>query len=163
MLLVAAVVTFLLEYHADAAVILGVVIINALIGFVQEGKAEQALAAVRAMLASKATVLRDGSRREIDALELVPGDIVLLESGARVPADLRLLKVKNLRVNEAALTGESVPAEKASAAVSATASPATALGWPTRAPSWPLVRVVDSWSPLARRLRSGASARWSRA
>ena len=121
-LLVASVVTFLLGYYADAAVILGVVIINAIIGFVQEGKAEQALEAVRAMLASRATVLRDGSRREIDAEELVPGDVVVLDSGARVPADLRLLRVKNLRVNEAALTGESVPAEKQTAPVDAEAS-----------------------------------------
>jgi magnesium-transporting ATPase (P-type) len=121
-LLVAAVVTLLLGYRADAAVILGVVIINALIGFVQEGKAEQAMEAVRAMLASRATVLRDGNRREIDAEDLVPGDIVLLDSGARVPADLRLLRVKNLRVDEAALTGESVPVEKQTAAVDAQAS-----------------------------------------
>jgi magnesium-transporting ATPase (P-type) len=121
-LLVASVVTFLLDYYADAAVILSVVIINALIGFVQEGKAEQALEAVRAMLASRATVLRDGSRREIDAEGLVPGDIVVLDSGARVPADLRLLRVKNLRVNEAALTGESVPAEKQTEPVDAEAA-----------------------------------------
>lgn len=120
-LLVASIVTFFLEYYADAAVILGVVIINALIGFVQEGKAEQALEAVRAMLASRATVLREGSRREIDAQDLVPGDIVVLDSGARVPADLRLLRVKNLRVNEAALTGESVPSEKGTEAVGAAA------------------------------------------
>ena len=120
-LLVASIVTFFLEYYADAAVILGVVIINALIGFVQEGKAEQALEAVRAMLASRATVLREGSRREIDAQDLVPGDIVVLDSGARVPADLRLLRVKNLRVNEAALTGESVTSEKGTEAVGAAA------------------------------------------
>jgi magnesium-transporting ATPase (P-type) len=121
-LLVASAVTFLLGHYADAAVILGVVIINALIGFVQEGKAEQALEAVRAMLASRATVLRDGNRREIDAQDLVPGDIVLLDSGARVPADLRLLRTKNLRLNEAALTGESVPSEKTTDPVDAEAS-----------------------------------------
>ncbi|MGF1545927.1 MAG: cation-translocating P-type ATPase [Thiotrichales bacterium] len=121
-LLAAAVVTFWLEHFMDATVILGVVVINAIIGFVQEGKAEQALEAVRAMLASHAMVLRDGERHEIDATELVPGDIVLLESGARVPADLRLLRVKNLRVNEAALTGESVPVEKCSDAVAAEAA-----------------------------------------
>ena len=111
-LLGAGVVTFALQDYVDAGVIAGVVLINALIGFVQEGKAEKALDAVRAMLASRATVLRDGERQEIDAAGLVPGDVVLLESGARVPADLRLLQVKNLRVNEAALTGESVPVEK---------------------------------------------------
>jgi len=111
-LLAAAVVTFGLGHLIDASVILGVVLINAIVGFVQEGKAEKALEAVRAMLASHATVLRDGERMEIDAEELVPGDIVLLEPGSKVPADLRLLKVKNLRVNEAALTGESLPVEK---------------------------------------------------
>jgi magnesium-transporting ATPase (P-type) len=120
-LLTAAAITFWLEHHIDAGVILGVVIINALIGFVQEGKAEKALEAVQAMLATHAMVLRDGERHEIDATELVPGDIVLLESGARVPADLRLLRLKNLRVNEAALTGESVPVEKQTEPVDASA------------------------------------------
>lgn len=111
-LLVAGVITFGLKDYVDASVIVGVVLINAVIGFVQEGKAEKALEAVRAMLARHATVLREGERHEIDAALLVPGDIVLLESGTRVPADLRLLRVKNLRVNEAALTGESVPVDK---------------------------------------------------
>ena len=111
-LLVAGAITFGLDDYVDAGVIAGVVLINALIGFIQEGKAEKALEAVRAMLASHATVLREGERHEIDATLLAPGDIVLLESGARVPADLRLLRVKNLRVNEAALTGESVPVDK---------------------------------------------------
>ena len=120
-LLGAGAVTFALQDYVDAGVIAGVVFINALIGFIQEGKAEKALDAVRAMLASRATVLRDGERHEIDATQLVPGDIVLLESGARVPADLRLLQVKNLRVNEAALTGESVPSEKLTGAVPADA------------------------------------------
>ena len=116
-LVAAAAVTLWLDHRVDAAVILGVVVVNAIIGFVQEGKAERALEAVRAMLASRALVLRDGERHEIDAQTLVPGDIVLLESGSRIPADLRLLRVKNLRVGEAALTGESVPVEKDPAAV----------------------------------------------
>ena len=116
-LIVAGVVTALLEHYLDAAVIFGVVLINALIGFVQEGKAESALDAVRAMLATHATVLRDGQRHEVDATGLVPGDLVLLESGDRVPADLRLIRVHNLRVEESALTGESVPAEKSSDSV----------------------------------------------
>ena len=111
-LIVAGVVTALLEHYLDAAVIFGVVVINAVIGFVQEGKAEGALEAVRAMLATRATVLREGQRHEVDATGLVPGDLVLLESGDRVPADLRLIRVHNLRVEESALTGESVPAEK---------------------------------------------------
>ncbi len=111
-LIVAGVVTALLEHYLDSAVIFGVVVINAVIGFVQEGKAESALEAVRGMLATRATVLRDGQRHEVDATGLVPGDLVLLESGDRVPADLRLIRVHNLRVEESALTGESVPAEK---------------------------------------------------
>ncbi len=111
-LVAAGIVTLGLKDYIDAGVIAGVVVINALIGFIQEGKAEKALDAVRAMLASHAIVLRDGEHLEIDADGLVPGDVVLLESGVKVPADLRLLHVKNLRVNEAALTGESVPVEK---------------------------------------------------
>ncbi|WP_210545972.1 cation-transporting P-type ATPase [Rhodoferax sp. PAMC 29310] len=111
-LLAAGLVTLALNDFIDAGVIGGVVLINAIIGFVQEGKAEKALDAVRAMLASRAIVLRDGERREIDATLLVPGDVVLLESGVRVPADLRLFRIKNLRVKEAALTGESLPVEK---------------------------------------------------
>ena len=120
-LLAAGMMTFLLEDYIDTGVIFGVVLINALIGFVQEGKAEKALDAVRSMLASRATVLRNGERHEIDAHELVPGDIVLLESGNKVPADLRLIRVKNLQVIEAALTGESMPVEKSIAGVSANA------------------------------------------
>ncbi len=111
-LIVAGTVTALLQHYLDSAVIFGVVVINAIIGFVQEGKAESALEAVRAMLASHATVLRDGKRHQVESADLVPGDVVLLESGDRVPADLRLLRVHNLRVEESALTGESVPVEK---------------------------------------------------
>ena len=120
-LLAAAVTTVALGDHLDAAVIFGVVLINAVIGFLQEGKAERALEAVHAMLASRATVLREGERHEIDAADLVPGDVVLVESGARVPADLRLLAARNLRIDEAALTGESVPVEKSGDAVEAAA------------------------------------------
>ncbi len=116
-LLASGLITLALRDYVDAAVIFGVVLINALIGFVQEGRAEAALEAVRAMLASRAWVVRDGERHEINAEALVPGDIVLLESGMRVPADLRLVKVKNLRIDEAALTGESLPVEKGMAAV----------------------------------------------
>jgi magnesium-transporting ATPase (P-type) len=108
----AGVVTLLLEDYVDAGVIFGVVLINAAIGFIQEGKAESALDAVRGMLAAQANVIRNGERCEIDASGLVPGDIVLLESGDKIPADLRLFQAKNLRIVEAALTGESVPVEK---------------------------------------------------
>ena len=121
-LLASAAITLWLGDTLDTAVILGVVAINAVIGFIQEGKAERALEAVSAMLASRATVMREGQRHEIDAAELVPGDVVWLESGSRVPADLRLWQVKNLRINEAALTGESLPSDKAIEPVPADAS-----------------------------------------
>jgi calcium-translocating P-type ATPase len=96
----------------DAAIILGVVILNGLLGFIQEGKAEKALDSIRNMLSAEARTLRGGETRMIAAEDLVPGDIVLLESGDKIPADLRLAEAKNLRTEEAALTGESVPADK---------------------------------------------------
>jgi len=111
-MLAAALVTASLGHWVDTGVIVGVVVINALVGFLQEGKAEQALAAIRRMLSLKATVLRDGRPRVLPAEELVPGDVVLVQSGDRIPADLRLTQVKNLRVEEATLTGESVPVDK---------------------------------------------------
>lgn len=111
-LLAAGAVTLLLEDYVDAGVIFGVVIINAVIGFIQEGKAESALDAVHGMLAVHANVIRNDERCQVEAPDLVPGDIVLLESGDKIPADLRLVHTKNLRIVEAALTGESVPVEK---------------------------------------------------
>jgi magnesium-transporting ATPase (P-type) len=110
-LLGAAVMTAFLEHWVDTQVILAVVLINAVIGFVQEGKAEKALEAIRDMLAPKAAVLRDGHRKTVPGDELVPGDIVLLEAGERVPADIRLTNAKTLKIEEAILTGESVPVE----------------------------------------------------
>ncbi len=111
-LLAASVVTALLGEWIDTGVILGVVVINAIIGFVQEGRAEQALAAIRGMLAPQASVLREDCVRRVAAETLVVGDVVLLEAGDRVPADLRLLTLHNLAIDEAALTGESAPADK---------------------------------------------------
>src|SRR5271166_1842323 len=111
-LLGAGFVKLMVGLWLDAAVILGVVIINALLGFIQEGKAEKALDSIRNMLSAEARTIRGGETRMIPADELVPGDLVLLESGDKVPADLRLTDVKNLRTEEAALTGESVPADK---------------------------------------------------
>ncbi|MBR0680002.1 HAD-IC family P-type ATPase [Roseomonas eburnea] len=116
-LLAAAAASALLGHPLDAAVILAVVVLNAIVGFIQEGKAEQALAAIRDLLAPRASVIRDGRRQEIDAQEAVPGDIVLLEAGDRVPADLRILSARGLRAEEAMLTGESVPADKSADAV----------------------------------------------
>jgi calcium-translocating P-type ATPase len=111
-LILSALVTVLLGHAVDAAVIALVVLANAAIGFVQEGRAEQALDAIQGMLAPRAAVLRDGARQGVDAADLVPGDVVLLEAGDRVPADLRLLDAQGLLVEEAALTGESVPVAK---------------------------------------------------
>ena len=112
-LLAAGVLTGFLGHWVDAGVIIGVVFINAIIGFIQEGKAERALEAIRTMLSHQAMVLREGRRLTVPAEHLVPGDIVLIQSGEKVPADLRLLKAKDLHIDEAPLTGESVPAEKA--------------------------------------------------
>jgi magnesium-transporting ATPase (P-type) len=111
-LLGASFVKAMLGLWVDAAIILAVVLINTLLGFIQEGKAEKALDSIRNMLSPEARTLRGGETRMIPAEELVPGDVVLLESGDKVPADLRLTQVKNLRTEEAALTGESVPSDK---------------------------------------------------
>ncbi len=111
-LLGSAVITAALGHLIDTLVILAVVVANAIIGFIQEGKAEKAMDAIRKMLALKAAVLRGGERRAVDGDGLVPGDIVLLEAGDKVPADLRLLRTSGLQIQEAILTGESVPVEK---------------------------------------------------
>ncbi|MGF1630102.1 MAG: cation-transporting P-type ATPase [Kiloniellaceae bacterium] len=116
-LMAAAVLAALIGHGTDALVILAVVILNATIGFIQEGRAEKALEAIRSMIDPHASVIRGGRRVTVKADRLVPGDIVLLEAGDRVPADLRLIKARNLRVDEAILTGESVPVDKATAAV----------------------------------------------
>ncbi len=120
-MLASALVTALLGHWIDTGVLLAAVVVNAVIGFVQEGKAESALDAIRALLSPQALVLRGGRREAIAAADLVPGDRVLLASGDRVPADLRLLQVKELRVDESALTGESLPVDKDGAAVAADA------------------------------------------
>jgi len=111
-LLAAGFVKLMLGLWLDASIITGVVVINAILGFLQEGRAEKALDSIRSMLSADARVKRDGEIRIAPADQLVPGDVVLLESGDRVPADLRLIEVQNLRADEAALTGESVPADK---------------------------------------------------
>ena len=116
-LLGAGFITLCLGHWIDASVIFGVVVINALIGFIQEGKAEKALDAVKKMLSPQAIVTRDGRRLTLAAEALVPGDLVHLQSGDRVPADLRLITARNLRIDEAILTGESAPAEKNSKVV----------------------------------------------
>ncbi len=121
-LLGAAVITGALGHAVDTGVILAVVLVNALIGYLQEGRAEQAMAAISGLLAQRAAVLRDGHRQTLPVEQLVPGDIVLLEAGDKVPADLRLLKAHDLRIQEAILTGESVPVEKQTEPVPADAA-----------------------------------------
>jgi len=116
-LLVAGVVTFLLKEFVDSGVIFAVVLLNAVIGFIQEFKAEESVRALKKMVVPKARVVRDGKEKEINSEELVPGDMVLLASGAKVPADLRLIHTIELRVDEAMLTGESVAAEKMTAPI----------------------------------------------
>ncbi len=111
-LLGAAGLAVLIGHAIDALVILAVVMVNTAIGFFQEGKAEDALEAIRGMIDPEATLRRAGEKTKVPADEVVPGDIVLIESGDRVPADLRLIRAKNLKLDEAALTGESVPVDK---------------------------------------------------
>ncbi len=111
-LLFAALVTMILDLWMDATVILAVVFANTIIGFIQEGKAEAAAEALEKLMTPECTVLRDGVPNDIPARELVPGDVVLLDEGDKVPADLRLFYTKNMSADEAALTGESVPVRK---------------------------------------------------
>jgi cation-transporting ATPase F len=111
-LMVAGAVKAFLGSWRNAIVIWAVVVINALIGYIQESKAEEAIAALAQSVVTEVTVIREGQKLRVPSRELVPGDVVLLSSGDKVPADLRLLSVRNLQVDESALTGESVPVEK---------------------------------------------------
>ncbi|HCF28214.1 MAG TPA: carbonate dehydratase, partial [Cyanobacteria bacterium UBA11049] len=111
-LLIAGAIKAFLGEWVNAWVIWGVTLINAIIGFVQESKAESAIAALASSVQTDATILRDGQKVKIPSTELVPGDLVLLTSGDKVPADLRLVSARNLQVNESALTGESLAVEK---------------------------------------------------
>lgn len=116
-LMVAGILTAFLQHWIDTAVIFAVVIVNALIGVVQEGKAEKAMDSIRQMLALKAAVIRNGKRRTVAGEELVPGDVVLLEAGDKVPADIRLLSSHSLAIQESMITGESLPVEKGTSKV----------------------------------------------
>jgi magnesium-transporting ATPase (P-type) len=120
-LIAAAVIVFLLGHWVDGSVITAVILINAIIGVVQEGKAEDAIAALGRMLTANAVVLRDGSKITLSADKLVPGDVVYLQAGDKVPADCRLLKAKNLQLQEAVLTGESMPVNKSPESIDASA------------------------------------------
>lgn len=121
-LIAAGFITAFLGHWIDSGVIFSVVIINAIIGFIQEGKAEKALDAIRNMLSPSAMVKRDGLFISLPAEQLVPGDIVLLQSGDKVPSDMRLIKTRELHIDEAMLTGESLPVTKNTHAVTASAS-----------------------------------------
>jgi len=112
LLIVAAAVSFFLHEYTDATVIMAIIVLNAALGFAQDYRAERALAALKKLAVPVVRVRRDGVVREISARELVPGDIVLLEVGNYVPADCRLLESVNLKIQEAALTGESDAVEK---------------------------------------------------
>ncbi len=111
-LLIAAIISFFVKDPKDAIIILAIVLLNSILGFTQEYRAERAMAALKRIAAPMVKVLRGGHYSQIDARDLVPGDIFLLEAGDSIPADSRLLEAANLRVQEASLTGESLPVEK---------------------------------------------------
>ena len=111
-LLGASAVTAFLHEWIDSGVIFGVVIINVIIGYVQEVKAQEAIESLKQMMQTEAIVIRDGKKLNVSSVDLVPGDIVLIESGSKVPADLRLINLRDLKVDESMLTGESVSSEK---------------------------------------------------
>jgi Ca2+-transporting ATPase len=117
LLIVASIISALLGDYVESAAIMAIVVLNSVLGIIQEQRAEQALAALKKLAAPEAQVLRDGSRRSVPSYNLVPGDIVFLEAGNFIPADLRLLEAINLRVEEASLTGESLPVQKNAATV----------------------------------------------
>ncbi len=117
LLIVASIISALLGDYVEAAAIMAIVVLNAVLGIVQEQRAEEALAALKRLAAPDAQVLRDGRRQVVPARDLVPGDIVFLEAGNYIPADVRLLEAVNLRVEEASLTGESLPVQKNAASV----------------------------------------------
>ncbi len=174
-LLGAGFVKLMLGLWLDAGIILGVVVLNALLGFIQEGKAEKALDSIRNMLSAEARTVRGGKTRMIPAEDLVPGDVVLLESGDKVPADLRLVDVKNLRTEEAALTGESVPGGQVHRAGRreghrrrprqhgvlghAWSSPAARPAWSSRPAATPSSAGSTSCSPASARSRRRSCAR----
>ena len=111
-LLVAGLVTAALQEWVDSGVIFGVVLVNAAIGFLQESKALEAIAALAQTMVAEATVLRAGLKRRISSAEVVPGDLILLQSGDKVPADMRLIELRDLQIDESTLTGESAPVKK---------------------------------------------------
>ena len=111
-LFIAAAISMLLGEVSDTAIILAVILVNSVVGVIQEGKAQKALEALKQMTSPTALVRRNGIQAEIPARDLIPGDIVCLDAGRQVPADLKLISVNSLKIEESALTGESLPVEK---------------------------------------------------
>ncbi len=147
-LFVAALLAVALGHHSDAGVILLVVVVNALIGTVQEGRAERSMASLRRLSALQARVLRDGQEAMVEARELVPGDLLLLAAGDAVGADARLIELAQLQMAEAALTGESVPVAKSLPALTEDTGLADRAAWSIRAPSsLPGARARWWWPP----------------
>ncbi|AUB54689.1 hypothetical protein BK007_00715 [Methanobacterium subterraneum] len=145
-LIVAAIVTAFLGDIIDVVVIVGVVIVNASIGFIQEGKAESSIKALEEMMVQECTVLRDGEKVVVNSRLLVPGDMVLVESGTKIPADLRIIQSKNLHADEAPLTGESLPVHKNSKALSDSDLPLLIKNqWFSVEHSLPRVQVGEWW------------------
>ena len=116
-LMAAGLITALLQEWVDSGVIMAVVLVNAVVGFLQESKAEAAIESLRQIVTTEATVVRDGQAMRVRSQEIVPGDIVRLQSGDKVPADMRLIKLRDMQIDESALTGESVPVEKSTGAL----------------------------------------------
>jgi len=155
-LLAAALATIIIGHAIDAAVILAVVLVNAVIGFIQEWRAGRALEALALATLTEATVIRAGVTSHLDSTDLVPGDVVLLDAGDRVPADLRLVRMSSLRVDESALTGESVPVEKVDGSLDADTSlgDRSNMGYASTLVGGDPAR--ESWWPPGRRPRSAA-------
>ncbi len=162
-LIVAAVISGIVGDVEDTLAIVVIVLLNAVIGFVQEYRAERAMAALRQMAAGSALVVRGGETLTVPAADVVPGDVVVLEAGNVVPADLRLVDAPRLKIDEALLTGESVASDKHCAVARARrpARSATAATSPTRGRSSPTAAAAASWSPPAWRPSSGGSPRCS--
>ena len=162
-LVAAAVISGFIGEVIDTVAIVVIVLMNVTIGFIQEYRAEQAMAALKKLAAATARVVREGATSDLPAAELVPGDIVLLEAGNVVPADLRLAESVVLKTEEAALTGESVPVEKRPGRSRApTSRSATAATWPTRARRSPTAAAAESSSAPACRPSSARSPRCCR-
>ena len=139
-LLIAAGIAWWADHMADVYIILAVILFNAIMGFTQEYKAEKAVKAIKSMVKKRAWVVRDGRETEVEAEDIVPGDIIVLKEGSTIPADGRLIKAKNLHTEEASLTGESMPVNKKLIRWQKTLLSLIAPTWSSRRPIYPGVR-----------------------